>query len=94
MIADFPQNYRLFAHVRNTAAARRNKASNPANLERADCYMYGHPDGPKKRYRSPAEFFHHMYWLYIDMTQDRINCTCKVCAPDELVRSASPIARQ
>ena len=46
--------------------------------------MYGHPSGRKKRYRSPADFFNHLLWLVLDEAGDHDNCTCKICAPDDI----------
>jgi len=52
--------------------------------ERQDAYLYGHPGGRKKRYRSPAEFFPHLLWLATDEAGDTNNCSCKFCSPEEL----------
>lgn len=49
-----------------------------------DSYLYGHPQGPKKRYRSPADFFPHVLWLATDEIGDPDNCTCKICAPEDV----------
>lgn len=51
-------------------------------FERQDAYMYGHPQGRKKRYRSPADFFPHVLWLATDEEGDPRNCSCKLCSPD------------
>lgn len=52
--------------------------------DRQDAYLYGHPQGRKKRYRSPADFFPHLLWLVSDESGDPSNCSCKLCAPEEL----------
>jgi hypothetical protein len=52
-------------------------------FERQDAYLYGHPQGRKKRFRSPAEFFPHLLWLASDKEDDPINCSCKICSPEE-----------
>lgn len=52
--------------------------------DRQDAYLYGHPGGRKKRYRSPADFFHHAMWLIDDDSSDPDNCCCKICAPDDI----------
>ena len=52
--------------------------------ERQDAYLYGHPEGRKKRFRSPNEFFPHLLWLATDDSGDHNNCNCKVCTPEEL----------
>lgn len=51
-------------------------------FERQDAYLYGHPEGRKKRYRSPADFMPHVLWLATDKEGDRRNCSCKICSPD------------
>ncbi|KAL8872771.1 MAG: hypothetical protein Q9174_001662, partial [Haloplaca sp. 1 TL-2023] len=52
--------------------------------DQADAYLYGHPHGRKKRYRSPGDFFPHLLWLATDENGDPDNCSCKFCAPDDL----------
>ena len=52
--------------------------------DRQDAYLYGHPQGRKKRYRSPGDFFPHLLWLATDESGDPDNCSCKICAPDDL----------
>jgi hypothetical protein len=51
-------------------------------FERQDAYLYGHPQGRKKRFRSPADFFPHLLWLATDKEGDPDNCSCKICSPD------------
>lgn len=51
-------------------------------FERQDAYLYGHPHGRKKRFRSPADFFPHVLWLATDKEGDPRNCSCKICSPD------------
>lgn len=61
----------------------REKGKHAAGVfERQDAYLYGHPQGRKKRYRSPADFFHHLLWLAVDKEGDPVNCSCKICSPD------------
>ena len=52
--------------------------------DRQDAYLYGHPSGRKKRFRSPADFFPHLLWLTTDESGDRNNCSCKLCSPEEI----------
>ena len=54
------------------------KASKP----RRDIWLYGHPSGPKCRFKNPAEFFPHLLWLATDDSKDKANCWCKWCVPD------------
>ena len=52
--------------------------------DRQDAYLYGHPEGRKKRYRSPADYFPHLLWLSMDEVGDPDNCSCKMCAPEDI----------
>ena len=52
-------------------------------FERQDAYLYGHPQGRKKKYRSPADFFPHLLWLGTDREGDNRNCSCKICSPEQ-----------
>ena len=95
-LAALPEGYRLFEHVKckttegdekgQSADSKGPKVKTHAGggNERQDAYLYGHPLGRKKRFRSPADFFPHLLWLCTDETGDPDNCTCKICAPDEL----------
>ncbi len=90
ILAALPENYRLYEHLKYTISettgklqkSTRNHAKGPN--DRQDAYLYGHPLGRKKRYRSPADFFPHLLWLATDKSGDRNNCACKVCAPEEI----------
>ena len=96
ILAALPEGYRLFEHVKckSTEADEKTqtldgkgqkiKAHAGGGNERQDAYLYGHPLGRKKRYRSPADFFPHLLWLCTDESGDADNCSCKICAPDEL----------
>lgn len=86
-MSELPEGYVLWEHVKfNTkklAEDKREKGKHSAGVyERQDAYLYGHPDGRKKRYRSPADYFPHMLWLCTDPEGDPRNCSCKVCSPD------------
>ena len=80
VLGAFPEGYRLYEHRRE---------ANPDNPEergagdRSDVYLYGYPQGRKKRFRSPNDFFHHLLWLATDETADTENCQCKFCVSDE-----------
>lgn len=90
ILAALPENYRLYEHLKYTISettgklqkSTRNHAKGPN--DRQDAYLYGHPLGRKKRYRSPADFFPHLLWLATDEDGDRNNCACKICAPEEI----------
>lgn len=90
ILYDLPENYRLYEHVKSKATDNDGKPTrNPKNHaggghDRQDAYLYGHPLGRKKRFRSPADFFPHLLWLVTDTTTDPKNCSCKICSPDEL----------
>ncbi|KAI9795561.1 MAG: hypothetical protein M1833_006961 [Piccolia ochrophora] len=89
ILAQLPDNYQLFEHVKYTVSettgnvqkSGRNHAKGPN--DRQDAYLYGHPQGRKKRYRSPGDFFPHLLWLGTDKEGDPGNCTCKLCSPEE-----------
>jgi hypothetical protein len=46
---------------------------------RRDTYLYGHPKGPRKRFRSPMDFAPHVKWLSFDKTKNPANCGCNAC---------------
>lgn len=87
ILAAFPENYRLYEHVKKSAdesKAKSVKTHAGGGNERQDAYLYGHPTGRKKRYRSPADFYLHLYWLATDEEGDPDNCACKMCCPEEI----------
>ena len=88
MLVTFPENYRLYEHVKKTdkdgKTEVKSKTHAAGGMDRQDAYLYGHPAGRKKRYRSPADFFPHLLWLCTDESGDPDNCTCKICSPDDL----------
>ncbi|KAL1304518.1 hypothetical protein AAFC00_003504 [Neodothiora populina] len=98
ILVAFPENYRLFEHVKTVKRANEpgrsvttTKTHAGGGNDRQDAYLYGHPMGRKKRFRSPADFFPHLLWLCTDEAGDPDNCTCKICCPEELdERSAAP----
>ena len=65
----FPENYRLYRHNKETR-------------DHTDAYLYGYPQGRKKRFRSAQEFFPHFQWLMEGKTEDYGDCACKNCAGD------------
>ena len=67
-LAEFPINYRLFEHIRTVKPdpTKSDQSRSSMRNERSDVYLYGHPDGPKKRFRSPHDFFSHLLWLVKD----------------------------
>lgn len=88
MLAVFPENYRLYEHVKRTVKDGKTEVKSKMHAgggnDRQDAYLYGHPTGRKKRFRSPIEFFPHLLWLCTDESGDPENCTCKICSPEEL----------
>ncbi|KAF2752987.1 hypothetical protein EJ05DRAFT_228614 [Pseudovirgaria hyperparasitica] len=50
--------------------------------------------GPKKRFRSPADFFPHLLWLCTDVNGNTDNCSCKLCCPEEIEEKKAPQAAQ
>lgn len=83
---DFPEGYRLYEHIKSKADGQTKPVKNHSGggHDRQDAYLYGHPKGPKKRFRSPGDFFPHLLWLATDDTSDPDNCTCKLCSPFQL----------
>jgi len=96
MLVAFPENFRLYEHVKRTEkdgkTEVKSKTHAGAGTERQDAYLYGHPEGRKKRYRSPADFFPHLLWLCTDESGDPDNCGCKICSPDDL-DEPNPVGR-
>lgn len=87
ILAHFPQNYRLYEHVKTAKKGDgepKSKTHAGGGNERQDAYLYGHPLGRKKRFRSPGDFYPHLLWLATDTEGDSDNCGCKICCPEEL----------
>ncbi|KAN0096637.1 Transcription-silencing protein Clr2 domain containing protein [Hyaloscypha variabilis] len=88
ILREFPDGYVLWEHVKYNVAkaaaeSKKEKGKHAAGVfERQDAYLYGHPQGRKKRFRSPADFFPHLLWLMTDQEGDPMNCSCKICSPD------------
>lgn len=80
---DLPENYTLYEHIKTKADGQVKTIKNHSGggHDRQDAYLYGYPKGPKKRFRSPLEFFPHLLWLCTDESGDPDNCTCKMCSP-------------
>nr|OQO21514.1 hypothetical protein B0A51_06587 [Rachicladosporium sp. CCFEE 5018] len=103
MLVDFPENYRLYEHVKRTDKDGKTEVKTKMHAgggnDRQDAYLYGHPLGRRKRFRSPADFFPHLLWLATDETGDHDNCGCKVCSPEDLegivpgAKAAKPASR-
>lgn len=89
ILKELPEGYVLWEHVKYTVDKKtgektKSHGNHAAGVhDRQDAYLYGHPEGRKKRYRSPAEFFPHLLWLMTDAEGDPLNCSCRLCAPDE-----------
>lgn len=74
ILKNLPEDYTLWVH----SAAE--EGSGPQKKKtRTDAYLYGHPMGSTKRFRSAAEFEPHLIWLATDDEGDSKNCSCKVC---------------
>ncbi|KAL3427368.1 transcription-silencing protein clr2 [Phlyctema vagabunda] len=86
ILQELPENYVLWEQQKYNVSKptdKKEKAKHAAGtFERQDAYLYGHPQGRKKRFRSPADFFQHLLWLTIDLEGDPKNCPCKLCSPD------------
>ncbi|KAK5115623.1 hypothetical protein LTR85_009794 [Meristemomyces frigidus] len=88
ILAAFPENYRLYEHVKKTEKDGKTEVKSKTHAgggnDRQDAYLYGHPQGRRKRFRSPADFFPHLLWLCTDEGGDPDNCGCKICSPEDL----------
>lgn len=88
ILVSFPENFRLYEHVKKTEKDGKTEVKNKTHAaggnDRQDAYLYGHPDGRRKRFRSPNDFFPHLLWLCTDESGDPDNCTCKICSPEDL----------
>ncbi|KAF2494002.1 hypothetical protein BU16DRAFT_619196 [Lophium mytilinum] len=90
ILYEFPENYRLYEHIKSSGPvgegnrSHRSKNHSGGGHDRQDAYLYGHPMGPRKRFRSPADFFPHLLWLTTDKDGDQDNCSCKICCPEEI----------
>lgn len=88
ILVTFPENYRLYEHVKKTEKDGKTEVKSKTHAaggnDRQDAYLYGHPIGRRKRYRSPADFFPHLLWLCTDESGDPDNCGCKICSPEDL----------
>lgn len=90
---DLPEGYRLYEHIKSKVDGQTKPVKNHSGggHDRQDAYLYGHPKGPKKRFRSPVEFFPHLLWLSTDEAGDYDNCTCKLCCPVQLESEKPPV---
>ncbi|KAF2217223.1 hypothetical protein CERZMDRAFT_31993 [Cercospora zeae-maydis SCOH1-5] len=88
MLVILPENYRLYEHVKKTERDGKTEVKNKTHVggqnDRQDAYLYGHPAGRRKRFRSPNDFFPHLLWLCTDESGDPDNCSCKLCSPEDL----------
>lgn len=80
---DFPEGYRLYEHIKSKTNGE-SKNHSGGGHDRQDAYLYGYPKGPRKRFRSPVEFFPHLLWLLTDEGSDYNNCTCRICSPNQI----------
>ena len=91
ILGALPEHYRLYEHIKYNKASEGSQRSGKSHAaganERQDAYLYGHPNGRKKRFRSPNEFFPHLLWLATDEAGDPNNCSCKFCTPEEMAGS-------
>ena len=88
MLHSLPANYVLYDHVKETYD-KDPKTGEPFDEpfdSRHDYYLYGHISG--RRYRSPAEFLPHLYYLMNSTkeTANQFGCRCQLCcAPDDII---------
>lgn len=97
ILVNFPEGYRLYEHVKKTEKDGQTEVKTKTHAgggnDRQDAYLYGHPTGRRKRFRSPADYFPHLLWLCTDESGDPDNCSCKICSPEDL-DSVLPAAKK
>ncbi|KAF2790446.1 hypothetical protein K505DRAFT_327578 [Melanomma pulvis-pyrius CBS 109.77] len=86
ILYEFPKGYRLYEHIKSKVDGQTKavKTHSGGGHDRQDAYLYGYPKGPKKRFRSPQQFFPHLLWLSTDESGDHENCACQICSPMQL----------
>jgi hypothetical protein len=87
VLHSLPANYVLYDHVKETYNKNLETGEpfdEPIDI-RHDYYLYGHIGGPTKRYRSPAEFLPHLYYLMNSTkeTANQFGCHCQFCCPPD-----------
>lgn len=90
ILSKLPEGYVLWQHLRpssRTSHSQKNDGHAAGGVGRADTYVFGHPGGKVKRYRSPQDFFPHLLWLATDSEGDNANCSCKWCSPQDKTAS-------
>lgn len=93
ILQDFPEGYTLWEHVKyfvdEHGAPKKSESAHAAGgKERQDAYLYGHPQGRKKRFRSPPDFCEHLIWLCANPELDPRKCYCKLCISDRELEAA------
>ena len=90
----FPENYRLFKHnkgSKDNAGRSVQLTYQMSDIDRCkDTFLYGYPQGRKKRFKSAQEFFPHLLWLMEGKSEDYGDCACKNCA-GEWVHKIEPL---
>ena len=92
ILADFPENYRLYRMVKKGKKEKSESKSKKLKLE--ECYLYGYPFGRKQRFHTPKEFFPHLWWLCEGKSDEHTDCECKHCCPpflDDLFQALKPL---
>ena len=99
ILADFPENYRLYRHVQK--GKDRVSDSHPSGDTKTkkssksdDWFLYGYPFDRKKRFRYPKEFFPHLLWLAEGKSDDHTDCECKHCCPtwfEDYMKTLKPL---
>ncbi len=84
ILNSFPEGYVLWDHSRPEGEAGQKTST------RADAYLYGHPAGRTKRFRSPQEFLPHLRWLAMGGDE---GCECKVCTSAQKDVTTSTVPR-
>lgn len=101
ILADFPENYRLYRHVKKAKKEKNESSlsSKPGSSKSKkskveECYLYGYPYGRKQRFHTPKEFFPHLWWLCEGKSDEHTDCECKHCCPpflEDLFNALKPL---
>ena len=99
ILADFPENYRLYRHVqKGKDRAGESQPTGDSKTKKSgkndECFLYGYPFDRKKRFRAFKDFFPHLLWLAEGKSDDHTDCECKHCCPpwfEDYVKTLKPL---
>ena len=89
VLVDLPEGYTLYEHRRELDPNQ--PEGKGKGKDRREFFLYGHPGGRRKRYKTPVEFLPHLVWLATDESGDPENCGCLVCTPNDMTAAADEL---